>query len=56
MYEPCCNSMCKTLKFVAYVVVNCQRASRVKTVGLQGSQVNAMRSILNRAVKSVMEV
>ena len=39
---------------------HCQRASRAKTVGLRGGQLNATRSIaagtkiLDRAVKSVM--
>ena len=43
-----------------YPKINCQRASRAKTVGLRGGQLNATRSIaagrkiLDRAVKSVM--
>ena len=42
-----------------YPKINCQRASRAKTVGLRGGQLNATRSIaadrkiLDRAVKSV---
>ena len=42
------------------VICNCQRASRAKTRGLQGGQLNAVRSIaagrktLYFAVKSVM--
>ena len=43
-----------------YPKINCQRASRAKTVGLRGGQLSATRSIaagrkiLDRAVKSVM--
>ena len=43
-----------------YIASICQRASRAKTVGLRGGQLNVTRSIaagtkiLDRAVKSVM--